>query len=193
MNGLFSRLYDRTLRWSAHPRAPWMLGAVSFAESSFFPIPPDVMLIPMSLARPKRAMALAGWTTVASVAGALLGYAIGLFALEAVEPWLREFGYWESYLQAADWFERWGFWVVLVAGFSPIPYKVFTVAAGAAAIALLPFVAASLVGRGLRFYLVAGLVGWGGPRVEPWLRTYIDRIGWASVGLLAVALIATRL
>lgn len=193
MNGLFSRLYDRTLRWSAHPRAPWLLGAVSFAESSFFPIPPDVMLIPMSLARPKRAMALAGWTTVASVAGALLGYGIGLFALEAVEPWLREFGYWEAYLRAAAWFERWGFWVVLVAGFSPIPYKVFTVAAGAAAIALLPFVAASLVGRGLRFYLVAGLVGWGGPRVEPWLRTYIDRIGWASVGLLALALIATRL
>ena len=193
MRGLFSRLYEMMLRWSAHPRAPWLLGGVSFAESSFFPIPPDVMLAPMSLARPARAMALATLTTVSSVLGALLGYVIGYFAIEAVTPTLQQMGYWDGYLTASAWFERWGFWVVLVAGFSPIPYKVFTIAAGATSVALLPFVLASLVGRGARFYLVAGLVAWGGPRVEPWLRTYIDRIGWATVAVLVVAVAAVRL
>jgi membrane protein YqaA with SNARE-associated domain len=161
-----------------------LLGALSFAESSFFPIPPDVMLAPMSMARPRRAMRFAAITTVASVLGGMLGYVIGYLALEVVLPVIVEVGYIDAYDKAQAWFATWGFWVVLVAGFSPIPYKVFTIAGGAMAIAWWPFVLASLIGRGARFYLVAGLLAWGGPRLEPWLRRYIERIGWLTVMLL---------
>lgn len=193
MTAIFTPLYDRVLRWSGHPRAPWLLGALSFAESSFFPVPPDVMLAPMSLARPQRALRLATLTTAASVLGGLLGYAIGVFGLELALPLIAELGQMGAYEAARDWFAAWGFWVVLVAGFSPIPYKLFTIAAGAMAVPLLPFVAASVLGRGARFYLVALLVAWGGPRLEPWLRRYMERIGWACVALLAGALVYTRL
>lgn len=191
--GLFTRLYDGVLRWAAHRRAPWFLGVLSFAESSFFPIPPDVMLAPMSVARPKRAMRLAALTTVTSVAGGVLGYLIGAVGLDMVMPLIVESGHVHAYEQAQAWFVDWGFWVVLVAGFSPIPYKVFTIAAGAMAVALLPFVLASLLGRGARFYLVAGVLAWGGPRAEPWLRRYMERIGWLTVVILIVVALAVSL
>ena len=169
-----------------------MLAGLSFAESSFFPIPPDVMLAPMSMARPQRAWHYAAITTVASVLGGLLGYLIGWLAIEAVEPVIREAGYWDGYVRARAWFDEWGFWAVFVAGFSPIPYKVFTIAAGSLDMALLPFVAASAVGRGARFFLVAGLLAWGGPRMEAALRTYVERIGWALVAAVAVAYFVLR-
>lgn len=190
---LFGPLYDRTLRWAAHPRAPWYLGGLSFAESSFFPIPPDVMLAPMAMARPSAAMRFALIATITSVLGGLFGYLIGYFALELVEPLLHEMGYWAKYQEVRTWFSEWGFWVVLVAGFSPIPYKVFTIAAGAMALNPLFFIAASLVGRGGRFFAVAAVVAYGGKRMEPFLRRYIERIGWASVALLVVAVALVRL
>lgn len=174
------------MTWSRHPRAPWYLGILSFAESSFFPIPPDVMLAPMSLARPERAMRLALLTTLTSVAGGLFGYLIGALAFDAIEPWLRTSHYWENYQTAVAWFHDWGFWAVFVAGFSPIPYKVFTIAAGVLSMALLPFVAASVVGRGARFFLVAGLMRWGGARMEAELHKHIDRLGWATVALVVL-------
>lgn len=185
--GIFSRLYRWTLALAAHRRAPHWLFGVSFAESSFFPVPPDVMLMPMALARPQRAMHLAALTTLGSVLGGLFGYAIGYFALESVEPWLIQAGYADALTTAREWFQDYGFWVVLLAGFSPIPYKVFTVAAGGLVLPLLPFLIASAVGRGARFFLVAALVGWGGARVEPWLRDYVDWIGWGLVVALVVA------
>ena len=182
---LFSPLYERAMRWARHRYAPRYLAGLSFAESSFFPIPPDVMLAPMTLAEPAKAWRFAVLTTVASVAGGLLGYAIGLFAFEWIEPVLKEAGYWSRYLKAKEWFDQWGFWAVFLAGFSPIPYKVFTITAGVISMALLPFVLASLVGRGARFFLVAGLMAWGGERMEGLLREYIDRIGLLVV-LVAV-------
>lgn len=184
---LFSPLYRLAMTWSRHPRAPWYLGGLSFAESSFFPVPPDVMLAPMSLANPRRAMAFALLTTLTSVAGGLFGYAIGLFAIDAILPWLQASRYWPAYETAVAWFDEWGVWAVLIAGFSPIPYKVFTIAAGALSMALLPFTIASLVGRGLRFFLVAGLMAWGGERMEAMLQRYVDRLGWATVALVVVA------
>jgi len=190
---VFTALYDRVLGWAAHRRAPWFLAALSFAESSFFPIPPDVMLAPMSMARPQRALRLAGITTVASVAGGVLGYLIGMLGLELVLPIIIEAGYLDAYELAQAWFAQWGFWVVLVAGFSPIPYKVFTIAGGAMAIAWLPFVLASIIGRGARFYLVAGLLAWGGPRLEPLLRRYMERLGWGTVVILIVIVIVLSL
>ena len=183
---LFSALYARTMRWSRHRHAPWYLGGLSFAESSFFPIPPDVMLAPMSLANPPRAWRFALIATLASVAGGLLGYLIGQYGFDAIEPWLRTTKYWASYEVAVEWFGRWGFWAVFVAGFSPIPYKVFTIAAGALSMALLPFTVASLIGRGARFFLVAGLMAWGGARMEAALHRTVDRLGWATVALVAI-------
>lgn len=181
---IFSSLYQRAMQWSRHRHAPWYLGGLSFAESSFFPIPPDVMLAPMSLANPARAWRFALITTLASVVGGLFGYLIGYYAFDMIEPWLRTTKYWASYEVAVDWFGRWGFWAVFIAGFSPIPYKVFTIAAGALSMALLPFTLASLIGRGARFFLVAGLMAWGGVRMEAVLHRYVDRLGWVTVALV---------
>lgn len=183
---LFSALYERVMRWAAHRYAARYLAGLSFAESSFFPIPPDVMLAPMTLARPDRGWWLAGITTVASVAGGVLGYFIGWLAIEALEPVLQRAGYDEAYLLAREWFDRWGFWAVLVAGFSPIPYKVFTIAAGAMLMFLPGFVLASLLGRGARFFLVAGLIMWGGAPMERAIRKHVDLLGWITI----VALVA---
>jgi len=184
---LFSSLYERVMRWSEHRHAPRYLAGLSFAESSFFPIPPDVMLAPMSLAKPQQALRYAALTTIASVLGGMLGYLIGYFAFETIEPWVREFNYWDKYQQAQQWFARWGFWAVLLAGFSPIPYKIFTIAAGAIGMAFPPFLLASLVGRGARFFLVALLMRWGGERMRDLLRDYIDRTGWVLI-LITIAL-----
>lgn len=184
---IFGPLYDRVLGWAAHPKARWYLGGLSFAESSFFPVPPDVMLAPMALARPVDAWRLAALTTITSVAGGVLGYFIGYFALDLVEPWIVSAGYWDGYLQVQDWFRTWGFWAVLAAGFSPIPYKLFTIAAGALAMFMPAFVLASLVGRGGRFYLVAGLIRWGGAPMEAQLRRHVEFLGWLVVGLLLLA------
>lgn len=190
--GLFDGLYQRAMRWARAPRAPWYLAGLSFAESSFFPIPPDVMLAPMSLAQPARAWRFAFITTVASALGGLLGYAIGYFALDLIEPLIRDTHYWEGYLKARAWFDEWGFWAVFVAGFSPIPYKVFTIAAGSMAMALGPFALASVIGRGARFYLVAGLLAWGGPRMEQTLARYVEWLGWGVVAILGLAYFALR-
>jgi membrane protein YqaA with SNARE-associated domain len=165
---------------------------MSFAESSFFPVPPDVMLAPMCLARPERAWRFALLTTFTSVAGGLAGYAIGYFAFEALVPWLQTTRYWPSYQTAVAWFQEYGFWAVFIAGFSPIPYKVFTLAAGALSMALLPFTLASIIGRGARFYLVAGLMKWGGATMEAVLHRYVDRLGWATVALVAAGLLITQ-
>lgn len=183
---VFSALYLWAMRWSRHPKAPWFLGGLSFAESSFFPIPPDVMLAPMALARPDQAWSYAMLTTLSSVLGGLLGYAIGEFAFEMVEPYLLQSHYWDHYLEAHEWFDKWGVWAVIVAGFSPIPYKIFTISAGAISMALFPFVLASFIGRGVRFFLVAGLMAWGGARMERVLHAYIDRLGWFVIVLAVV-------
>jgi len=192
MMKLFAALYERVMRWSKHPYAERYLGVLSFAESSFFPIPPDVMLAPMALAQPQRAWRYATLTTVTSVLGGIAGYCIGLFAFELIEPLIRSAGYWDKYEQVHAWFEQWGFWAIFIAGFSPIPYKLFTISAGVLATTFLPFVLASAIGRGARFFLVAGLMAWGGERMEQTLRQYIDRIGWivilaAVIGYLIVA------
>jgi len=183
---LFGPLYERVIGWARHPHAERYLGGLSFAESSFFPIPPDVMLAPMCLADRSKAWRYATITTLTSLAGGIAGYAIGYFLFEAIEPWMHEMGYWPAYLKGKEWFDSWGIWAVFVAGFSPIPYKIFTITAGVAVLNFPGFVIASLVGRGARFFLVAGLVVAGGQRMEEMIPKYVERIGW-SVVLLAVA------
>lgn len=188
----FSKLLDRVLVWSRHRHAPWYLGALSFAESSFFPIPPDVMLAPMVLARRERAWWLAALTTLTSVAGGLAGFAIGVLAVDWVMPLLERFNYVPAFERAQAWFTDWGFWAILAAGFSPIPYKVFTIAAGAMSMLLLPFAIASFIGRGARFFLVSGLMYWGGPGFEHYLRRYVDALGWAVVVIGVIAYLLLR-
>ena len=190
---LFSSLYAKAMRWARHPHAPWYLGGLSFAESSFFPVPPDVMLAPMSLAQPAKAWQFALLTTLTSVLGGALGYLIGLFAFDLIQPVLEQTDYFAKYLQTRAWFDEWGFWAIFIAGFSPIPYKVFTITAGVISMAFLPFLVASLVGRGCRFFLVAGLMSWGGETMEKKLHHYMDIIGWAVVVVLLVVFIVMKL
>lgn len=178
---IFSALYERVMRWARHPHATWYLAGLSFAESSFFPVPPDVMLAPMSMARPQRAVFLAALTTLASVVGGVAGYLIGMLAFDMIEPLLHQWGYFDEYLLAKQWFADWGFWAILAAGFSPIPYKVFTITAGVIGMVFLPFVLASAVGRGGRFFLVALLMAWGGKGMEDRLRQWVDWLGWLTV------------
>ena len=184
--GMFSTLYEKSLGWSRHRHAAWHLSGLSFAESSFFPIPPDVMLAPMALADRKKAWRYAFLTTIFSVLGGALGYLIGMFFIDSIEPILRDHGYWSRYEMTQLWFEEWGIVAIFIAGFSPIPYKVFTIAAGAISMAFLPFILASFIGRGARFYLVAGMMVLGGERLEDKLHKYVDILGWVMVLLIAV-------
>lgn len=177
---------------SQHRRAPYLLCGLSFAESSVFPIPPDVMLAPMALARPERAWGYALLTTIASVLGGLFGYLLGAFCFAFIHPLIIKIGYEPMYQQIEQWFHLWGFWIVFIAGFSPVPYKLFTVAAGAMGMPVLPFVLASIIGRGGRFYLVSGLMLWGGARMEQLLKTYVDRLGWGLLLILVLAYLITH-
>jgi len=185
---MFKKLYNKALGWAKHKHAEKYLCALSFSESSFFPIPPDIMLVPMALAQPSKAFRLALLTTIFSVIGGMLGYCIGFFMFDTIAPWLQQTHYWAKYLVAENWFKDWGFWAVFLAGFSPIPYKVFTIAAGALQMFFLPFVLASLVGRGARFFLVSMLIAKGGEKLETKLRQYMDLIGWAVVTLVIVGI-----
>ena len=169
---MLRRLYDSLIRLAEHPKALWALGGVSFAESSFFPIPPDIMLIPMVLAHRAKAWLIAGVCTIASVAGGFLGYAIGYFLFETAGKWVLDFyNLQNAFATYQHQFNEWGLWVILIKGLTPIPYKLVTIASGAAHFDLLTFGLASLVTRGARFYLVAALLYFVG---EP-LRTFVEK------------------
>lgn len=183
---LFTYLYDRTLALAGHRRAPEALAGVSFAEASFFPVPPDVLMIPMIFRRPQRAWHYATLATIASALGGVFGYAIGYFLFELIEPWLLSLGYGETLTQVRSFFRDYGVWIVFAAGFSPIPYKLFTLTAGAMAMPLLPFVLASVVGRGARFFLVAAISRWSGEHHQDTIRRWIEWLGWLTVILIAL-------
>jgi membrane protein YqaA with SNARE-associated domain len=182
---MFSTLYNRVLEWSRHRHAVYYLAIISFAESSFFPIPPDVMLGPMALANRSRAWYFASITTLFSVLGGIFGYLLGMFAFEPlIHPLITMLGYEDRFLEVETWFDRYGIWIIFAAGFTPIPYKLFTIGAGIMAMPLLPFILASIIGRGARFFLVAALIVLGGQKLEDHLREYVDYIGWATVAVL---------
>ena len=180
------KLYDYILRLASHTKAAYYLFLLSFSESSFFPIPPDVMLAPMCLTSPSKAWNYALITTVASVLGGILGYVIGKFAFDYIKPLIESLGYMMAYKKTFYWFNDWGFWAILIAGFSPIPYKIFTIAAGALNMAFLPFLIGSCIGRGARFYLVAFLVKVFGNKIDYALKKYMDRIGWSLILLIII-------
>jgi membrane protein YqaA with SNARE-associated domain len=160
--------YHRTLALAASPRAPWWLAAVAFAESSFFPIPPDVLLVPMALARPDRAWRFALICTIGSVCGGALGYFIGYEVFDQLaKPVLDLYGYGDKFAAFQAMYAEWGLWVILIKGMTPIPYKIVTIASGAAKFNFWIFMAASAATRGARFFLVATLLHfWGEPVKE---------------------------
>jgi membrane protein YqaA with SNARE-associated domain len=190
---IFQTMYDKTLTWAQHKYAHIFLGLVSFAESVFFPIPPDVMLAPMVLARPERAWSLASLTTITSVLGGAAGYALGYWLYEPVVlPFIEAMHYQATLEKIQQWFTEYGIWIVFVAGFSPIPYKVFTVSAGLMQMAFIPFLVASAIGRGGRFFLVAALMRIGGEKYRDKLRDIVDILGWGVVALIVVGVLVYK-
>lgn len=187
---IFGPLYSRAIQWAQHRHAPRLLAGLSFIEAIIFPVPPEVMLAPMTLAHPKSWFRFASASLLGSTAGAFVGYALGMFAIALVEPHLVSWGLDGAFNEARDSLQKHGFWIMLVGGFTPVPFKLFTIAAGTVSMPLLPFVAAVLIGRGKRVYLVAGAIRLGGERAERALHRYIEPVGWAALALLAAGLIA---
>jgi len=179
---IFTKIYEICLKWAKHKHAEYYLGVISFFESVIFPIPVDVMLAPMCLARLDRVWRYAFIATVTSVLGGLFGYLLGYYAFESfIEPLLSNWGLTQRYEMAANWFVDYGVWIVFVAGFAPIPYKFLTISAGALVMPIIPFMIASIIGRAGRFYLVAYLIRLGGEKMEQKLHKIIDYIGWGVV------------
>ena len=169
---MLQRAYDWTMRMAAHRRASHALFWVAFAESSFFPIPPDAMLIPMVVANRAKAWTYATICTIGSVLGGVIGYAIGYFLYETLGQWvINAYGLAREFDSYRALYNEWGLWIILIKGMTPIPYKLVTIASGAAAFSFWVFVAASILTRGLRFFAVAGLLYWFG---EP-IREFIER------------------
>ena len=177
-------LYDRTMQMSEHPRAIWILAVVAFIESSFFPIPVDVMLIPMVLAARHRAWIYALVAMTLSVLGGLFGYVIGMLAFEQIaEPTLIALGKANAMAEYATRFNDMGFWTVLIAGITPFPFKVITIMSGATAMPLWLFVSTAIIARSVRFFLVCGLLYFLGPPIKSFIERYL---GWVFAAGLAV-------
>ena len=179
---MLRKIYDWCIAAAEKPYALWLMGAVSFAESSFFPIPPDVMLIPMSLARPQRAWLYALVCTVTSVAGGVVGYAIGALLYDSVGQWLINlYGYGDKVDAFRASYAEYGAWIILLKGLTPIPYKLVTITSGFANYNLLLFIVLSIIARGGRFFIVAILLN----RYGTWIREVIEkRLGlWVAIGV----------
>jgi membrane protein YqaA with SNARE-associated domain len=173
------RLYDWVIRLAGHPRAIPILGVVSFLESSFFPIPPDVMLIPMVLANRDKAFRIALVCTVCSVLGGLLGYAIGYYFFETIGEWVvRTYGLQSGLATFRAGFAEYGIWIILIKGLTPIPYKLVTIASGAAHFDLFTFVWASIVTRGVRFFVVAALLWKFGEPIRAFIEKRLTLVTW---------------
>jgi len=191
---VLQKLYDRTIALSAHRHALLALALISFIESSVFPIPPDVLLIPMVLAARDRAWIIAGVATAASVAGGFAGYAIGSVFFEGLgQPILDFYGYTEKFREFADLYNEWGIWIVGGAGFTPFPYKVITIASGVTGLDLTEFGIASLVSRGARFFLVAALLWKFGPPLRRFIEGNLALLTTAFFVLLVGGFVVLRL
>jgi len=185
--------YNRVLALAASPRAPFWLAAVAFAESSFFPVPPDALLIPMALARPARAFHLALVCTIASVVGGMLGYLIGYALYDAVALPLIHLYHYEDAAQAlVDRFQQYGLWVILIKGLTPIPYKIVTIASGMAHFSFPVFLAASVLTRGARFFLLAGLLRFFGEPVREFIERRLTLVTSAAAAAVVFGFLALK-
>ena len=190
---VFEPLYDWVLKLSRHPKAEKYLAGISFLESSVFPIPTAIMLAPMVMAKRDRAWWLATLATITSVLGGLFGYLLGYFLFDQIgKPVLEFYGAWEKFDSVKSQFLEHGVWLVVLAGLTPIPYKLCTLASGVMGLAILPFTIGSLIGRASQFFLVAGVLWWGGPKIEPVLRKWMEILGWLLVVLAVLAYLYFR-
>jgi membrane protein YqaA with SNARE-associated domain len=182
---MLRRLYDWCIAAAGKPHAAWIMGIVSFVESSFFPVPPDAMLIPMALARPDKAYFYATLCTVTSVAGGLLGYFIGAVLYDSLGLWLMQlYGYGNKIEAFREAYREWGTWIILLKGMTPIPYKIVTIASGFTGYPVIPFILLSFIARGMRFYLVAFLLHNYGPRAREIIE---KRLGfWVTISTLTL-------
>ena len=188
MNNPIRKTYDWTLSLAKKKSASGWLGAISFAEASFFPIPPDILLIPLCLGAIRKALFFATVCSVASVLGGLAGYAIGYFAWDGLQPYFYQYvtGFTEEkFARITEWYAEWGWPLVFLAGFSPIPYKIFTIASGVLGMALLPFTLASAVSRSARFFLVALLIAKFGEPMKEQMDKHFNKLA-LLFGLLLV-------
>lgn len=188
---MLRRLYDWCIAAAHKPYALWIMGLVSFVESSFFPVPPDAMLIPMSIARPERAYFYAGLCTVTSVAGGVLGYFIGAVLYDSLGLWLINlYGYGNKIEAFREAYVAWGTWIILLKGLTPIPYKIVTIASGFTGYPLIPFILLSFVARGMRFYVVAFLLNRYGAQARAEIERRLGFWVTVSFAVLVVGIIA---
>ncbi len=187
---LFRPWYERVLKWSEHPKAPSLLGFLSFIEAIIFPVPPEVMLAPMTLAKPQKWAWFATISLIGSLLGAFVGYALGMFALNLIEPLIQYLGLMPKFEEVKIAAAENGFWFLLVGGFVPIPFKLLTIASGVVGMPLVPFFFGALIGRGKRVYLLAGMVRLFGARAQQILDRHVERIGWAVVATVVIAGVA---
>lgn len=192
---IFAPMYARAIAWSRHPRAPAFLTGLSFVEAIIFPVPPEVMLAPMSLAQPKRALWFATLSLIGSIAGAVIGYLLGHYAFELMRPLFEWLGMMHGIESGIDTIRTkmaespWAvFWLLVAGGFAPIPMKVFTWASGVVGVPWVPYLAAMAIGRGKRVFLVAIAIRLGGERAERALHRYVEPIGWGATAVLLVAI-----
>lgn len=191
---MIKNLYNKTMALAGHPQAIFLLGAVSFIEASFFPIPPDVMLIPMVLMNPSRAWLFALVATAFSVLGGIFGYIIGTFSYEHIaEPLLYSLGKEAQMVNFSNKYNEIGFWAVITAGISPIPYKVVTIMSGATNLNFAVFLGASMASRGVRFFVVAGLLHFYGHEIRDFIERYLNWVFMLFVVLLVVGFIGFKL
>jgi len=190
---MFKALYDWTIALSASPRAPQALGVISFAESSFFPVPPDVMLVPMVMAKPERAWAYAALCTLMSVLGGLAGYAIGALLYDTLGVWLINlYGYGNKMDAFRALYQQYGHWIILIKGFTPIPFKLVTIASGLAGYDLFWFVVLSLITRGARFFLVAGVMNRFGVPLRRFIEANLTMVGVVSILAIIGGFVAAK-
>ncbi|MEQ8355435.1 MAG: YqaA family protein [Kiloniellaceae bacterium] len=190
---MLRRLYDWTMELAARPYALWALAVISFAESSIFPIPPDVLLIPMILAARQRAWLIAAVCTLASVAGGVAGYAIGALLFDTLgQPIVEFYGYLDRYQEFKAGYEKWGAWIVAGAGFTPFPYKVITITSGVMDLNFGVFMIASVISRGARFFLLAALLWHFGPPIRGFIERYLPQLTILFFVLLLGGFIALR-
>jgi membrane protein YqaA with SNARE-associated domain len=184
---MLKRIYDWCIESAHKPYSLWIMGIVSFAESSFFPIPPDVMLVPMSLARPERAWLYATICTITSVAGGVVGYAIGALLYDSIGGWIIQlYGYGDKVEAFRAAYAQYGAWIILLKGFTPIPYKLVTITSGFAGYSLFFFILFSIITRGARFYVLAFLLYRYGPHARAIIE---ERLGfWVTIGAIGLAL-----
>lgn len=190
---MLRKLYDWTMNLASGPRASWALGGVSFIESSIFPIPPDTLLIPMVIAQRNKAWLYALVCTVTSVLGGLFGYLIGAALFDQIaQPILAFYGYTDKFADFTSRYNEWGVWIVLIAGLTPFPYKVITIASGATGLPITVFTLASIVARGIRFFVLAALLYWLGPPIRDFIEKRLGLVFTLALAILIGGFVAAK-